>query len=577
MLNHQPIEKVQRTFDGTLQVHSIFKTIQGEGPFCGVPAVFIRLAGCNLQCPWCFVGNTQITMADGSRKPIEDIREGEMVLAYDEHTGTFTPRRVLRTMSRLADDLYRIETAKRRTPNQPPSNLTDRLLTTGEHPFLVRGRGWVLARDLRPGDVLVHLSTSERMKACNPVKKDEVREQISNTLKSKHAKGELTGYIPSPEAREIWSAKMRGDRNPMADPATAARQHMARKDVEPNGSEQWFMKVCDGLSLRYWGNSDHIGYRFPDFWVPGTNKVIEVWDHSSEHGQERQRNGYAESRKAHFAKHGYDCLCISFARAAKGEADRVRREVAEFIHNGETVERLDRIQPLNGKGIKAWVNIHGRQGNQVRVYNLEVEGLHTYVANGKVVHNCDTEYTEGRRDMTIVEILAAVYRLIDQTQIRLIVITGGEPFRQPLAKLLTAITWKDHLYVQIETNGTLPLPRDYRDWSYQPSEKQGVYIVCSPKTGKVHPTVADAACCYKYVLTAGDIAEDDGLPLHALGHVANPRLARPTEGFPGPVYVQPADLKDGHLNRANMLAAVASAKKFGYTVQLQIHKYLNLE
>ena len=51
--NGQPIEKVQRTFDGTLEVHSIFKTIQGEGPFCGTPAVFIRLAGCNLQCPWC--------------------------------------------------------------------------------------------------------------------------------------------------------------------------------------------------------------------------------------------------------------------------------------------------------------------------------------------------------------------------------------------------------------------------------------------------------------------------------------------------------------------------------------------
>ena len=40
--------------DGTLlKVHSIFMTIQGEGPFSGHPAVFIRLAGCNLACPFC--------------------------------------------------------------------------------------------------------------------------------------------------------------------------------------------------------------------------------------------------------------------------------------------------------------------------------------------------------------------------------------------------------------------------------------------------------------------------------------------------------------------------------------------
>lgn len=36
-----------------LYVHSIFKTIQGEGIYAGVPAVFLRLYGCNLQCPSC--------------------------------------------------------------------------------------------------------------------------------------------------------------------------------------------------------------------------------------------------------------------------------------------------------------------------------------------------------------------------------------------------------------------------------------------------------------------------------------------------------------------------------------------
>lgn len=32
-----------------------FYTIQGEGLFTGVPAYFIRLAGCDVGCPWCDV------------------------------------------------------------------------------------------------------------------------------------------------------------------------------------------------------------------------------------------------------------------------------------------------------------------------------------------------------------------------------------------------------------------------------------------------------------------------------------------------------------------------------------------
>lgn len=38
---------------GILRVHSIFPTIQGEGPFCGERALFFRLHGCNLRCPGC--------------------------------------------------------------------------------------------------------------------------------------------------------------------------------------------------------------------------------------------------------------------------------------------------------------------------------------------------------------------------------------------------------------------------------------------------------------------------------------------------------------------------------------------
>lgn len=42
-----------RNDDGSLLVNSLFFTIQGEGPDQGRPAIFLRLAKCNLRCWFC--------------------------------------------------------------------------------------------------------------------------------------------------------------------------------------------------------------------------------------------------------------------------------------------------------------------------------------------------------------------------------------------------------------------------------------------------------------------------------------------------------------------------------------------
>ncbi len=36
-----------------MKINEIFKSIQGEGVFIGLPTVFVRTAGCDLRCRWC--------------------------------------------------------------------------------------------------------------------------------------------------------------------------------------------------------------------------------------------------------------------------------------------------------------------------------------------------------------------------------------------------------------------------------------------------------------------------------------------------------------------------------------------
>lgn len=39
--------------EDSLVVHEIYKSVQGESTFAGLPCTFVRLTGCNLRCAWC--------------------------------------------------------------------------------------------------------------------------------------------------------------------------------------------------------------------------------------------------------------------------------------------------------------------------------------------------------------------------------------------------------------------------------------------------------------------------------------------------------------------------------------------
>jgi 7-carboxy-7-deazaguanine synthase len=73
MRGKNPIRQPVHDEGEVLSVVSIFPTLQGEGPYAGVPAVFIRLGGCNLACTFCdtdFESFESMLTSDVARKVV---------------------------------------------------------------------------------------------------------------------------------------------------------------------------------------------------------------------------------------------------------------------------------------------------------------------------------------------------------------------------------------------------------------------------------------------------------------------------------------------------------------------------
>lgn len=182
---------------------------------------------------------------------------------------------------------------------------------------------------------------------------------------------------------------------------------------------------------------------------------------------------------------------------------------------------------------------------------------------------CDTDYTSTRESYTPIDVVNVLSTLIATHRLHykpLIVITGGEPFRQelmPLCQTLQANHFED---IQIECNGTLynPIP-------------DAVTVVVSPKLAGINKVFTTRKNTYfKYVVDPAFVDPYDGLPTEVLGLGLNGgKVARPPEG--ATVYVQPIDTHYDYHNKVNLPKMVALTIKYGYTLSLQLHKLLNLE
>ncbi len=168
---------------------------------------------------------------------------------------------------------------------------------------------------------------------------------------------------------------------------------------------------------------------------------------------------------------------------------------------------------------------------------------------------CDTEF-ESFTGRNLDAIIKETLSLSNNGAIQLVVITGGEPFRQKLDILCTSLL-EFGFMVQIETNGTI----------YQKLDER-VDIICSPKNtngiyAHIRPDLLARISAFKFIISAHDAN------YQSVAEIGQSE-------YNTPVYVQAMDEYDEEKNARNLKFTVEIATKNSYRLSMQLHKLIGL-
>src|SRR5882724_5267681 len=112
-----------------MQITEIYKSLQGESTFAGLPCIFVRLTGCNLRCSWC---DSEYTFHGGHRMTSEEVWNEVRKLSPNgglvEITGgepMLQERELLPLMRQLLEAGYRVllETSGERPLERVPTEV----------------------------------------------------------------------------------------------------------------------------------------------------------------------------------------------------------------------------------------------------------------------------------------------------------------------------------------------------------------------------------------------------------------------------------------------------------------------
>lgn len=300
----------------------------------------------------CFVAGT---LVDG--RPIETIQPGDIVNSWNEATGAIEPRRVTYGWRRFPLALVRVT-----------SSGGARVICTPNHPLLTPD-GWRAAGFLTPGVAVLTIDPHENH--GSPVR----------PMRSRLSADEASTNLPPARKDECDVFRKMPVEGPFGTPEdiqSDARQTGCAGEVLDNAPGDGVEATAAGWERKAIAGGAATTGRDVGMGHGGSDKNTPLVEGRTGEGLQTGHSECAVENR------NRDRREFTFRSGPEGSGQE-----KGGIPSWDRVESVEVLEPT-GDGRFSGLCPDGF------VYNLEVEGLHTYTANGVVVHNCHRN-TEPRR------------------------------------------------------------------------------------------------------------------------------------------------------------------------------------
>lgn len=322
----------------------------------------------------CFPGNTLVTTIDGQKK-IKNLLHGDLVASYNRDNGRIEFKPVVSTLKIIAHDLLKVTLCD--------GTAVD---ATSNHPFFVKGKGWVHAEEMEVGDYVMQLvrqgvrrnEKAEYNKSEN--KKTRLRLLLSGLrIQSGTSETGVDGGTPGKVCGTYEESERRISRTDHgADDKKKSNERPGSK-IKSVGAAERDWAQTEGARRKWHGND----CAAKDARKRNTEKIdrpncCRGISNSDKDGKRFRLSDLLQGR--YCTRGADDCdrdrwVFSLFCRKAKSGQEE------NGVFNWVRVDSIE-IQEQTSDGTFGGLCADGC------VYNIEVADNNNYFANGILVHNC---------------------------------------------------------------------------------------------------------------------------------------------------------------------------------------------